>query len=202
MRYFCQSMSFFYVKICELPAVPIRCRIFDFWERVRVRKGGLSRDNVLSPGERCWKCSLLNSLSTHIKTKCLYTKCYGSSRSLTAISIFFVVNSHLVPFLHIIDSIAQSMQIILFPWDVNLMKFKHSIFTSHATLTPRIVNLFILDSEFFGVMAIMINLYWTLCSEMFLICERYLKNFWGIGAITRVKHVTMAVAKAVYTANR
>lgn len=83
-----------FVKICKLSAVPIRCRIFDFWERergVRARKGGLSKDNVLSSDERCWKCSLLNSLSTHIKTKCLYMRCYGY-HSLATIFIFSILS--------------------------------------------------------------------------------------------------------------
>lgn len=100
--YFCQRMSFFYVKICELYRLYQFAAGFSTFERVRARKGGLSKDNVLSSGERCWKCSLLNSLSTHIKTKCLYMRCFGSSRSLAAIFIFPIVNSYLVPFLHII----------------------------------------------------------------------------------------------------
>lgn len=135
MWYFCRGTSLFHVKICELPAVPIRYRIFDFWERVRARKGGLSRDNVLSPGERCWKCSLLNSLSTHIKTKCLYTRCYGSSRTLAAIFIFSVVSFHLVPvlFSRTIGSVLRANY--SFPVTREFGIWAHSIFTSRATLT-------------------------------------------------------------------
>lgn len=100
---------------------------FSTFERVRARKGGLSRDNVLSFGERCWKCSLLNSLPTHIKTKCLYMRCFGPSRSFAAIFIFSIVNSHLVPFLHIIGGAIRANY--LFPMICEFHEiYVHSIF--------------------------------------------------------------------------